>query len=147
MPAQIKPNSFESRRNSFFNSGRMCLCLRGCFDAMLHPQSFSSQAFRRALTVSVDRWAMWHSRTPCCIACFPCGVVVLASPGSRRLTTCTVFALTTRPLPPQNISFLWLHDLCHHKIYLSSDYTTLATTKYIFALTILPLPPQNISLL
>ena len=38
---QIKPKSFESRRNhSVFTQGGRASCLRACFDAMLLPQSY-----------------------------------------------------------------------------------------------------------
>ena len=39
-PAQIKPQSFESRRNSFFFTRGGCVtCLRACLGARLLPQS------------------------------------------------------------------------------------------------------------
>ena len=57
-PAQIKPKSFESRRNSFFHPGRYAshvyvraLAL-GCFYSHV-----STRTFRRALTASVDSCA------------------------------------------------------------------------------------------
>ena len=40
MPAQIKPKSFESRRNSFFTRGGCVSCLRACFGTRLLPQSY-----------------------------------------------------------------------------------------------------------
>ena len=46
-PAQIKPQSFESRRNSFFYPGWMRLIY----------SLISTQTFRRALTASVDSCA------------------------------------------------------------------------------------------
>ena len=39
-PAQIKPKSFESRRNSFFTWGGCVSCLRACLGARLLPQSY-----------------------------------------------------------------------------------------------------------
>ena len=39
-PAQIKPQSFESRRNSFFTRGGCASCLRACLGARLLPQSY-----------------------------------------------------------------------------------------------------------
>ena len=39
-PAQIKPKSFESRRNSFFTRGGCASCLRACLGARLLPQSY-----------------------------------------------------------------------------------------------------------
>ena len=41
-PAQIKPKSFESRRNSFlfFTRGGCTSCLRACLGARLLPQSY-----------------------------------------------------------------------------------------------------------
>ena len=39
-PAQIKPKSFESRRNSFFTRGGCVSCLRACLGARLLPQSY-----------------------------------------------------------------------------------------------------------
>ena len=39
-PAQIKPKSFESRRNSFFTPGGCASCLRACLGARLLPQSY-----------------------------------------------------------------------------------------------------------
>ena len=42
-PAQIKPTSFESRRNSFsffFTLGGCASCLRACLGARLLPQSY-----------------------------------------------------------------------------------------------------------
>ena len=103
-PAQIKPSSFESRRNSFFNSGRMCSVYVGASTLCCIHNPLVAKPFGGRWQCRWTGERMWHSRTPCCSACFPCGVVALASSGSRRLTTCTVFALTTRPLPLQNIS-------------------------------------------
>ena len=40
MPAQTKPKSFESRRNSFFTRGGCVSCLRACLGARLLPQSY-----------------------------------------------------------------------------------------------------------
>ena len=40
MPAQIKPKSFESRRNPFFTWGGCASCLRACLGAKLLPQSY-----------------------------------------------------------------------------------------------------------
>ena len=39
-PAQIKPESFESRRNSIFTRGGCASYLRACLDARLLPQSY-----------------------------------------------------------------------------------------------------------
>ena len=39
-PAQIKPKSFESRRNSFLTRGGCISCLRACLGARLLPQSY-----------------------------------------------------------------------------------------------------------
>ena len=39
-PAQIKPLSFESRRNSFSTRGGCASCLRACLGARLLPQSY-----------------------------------------------------------------------------------------------------------
>ena len=39
-PAQIKPLSFESRRNSFSTRGDCASCLRACLGARLIPQSY-----------------------------------------------------------------------------------------------------------
>ena len=39
-PTQIKPQSFESRQNSFFTWGGCASCLRGCLGARLLPQSY-----------------------------------------------------------------------------------------------------------
>ena len=39
-PAEIKPKSFDSRRNSFFTRGGCVSCLRACFGARLLPQSY-----------------------------------------------------------------------------------------------------------
>ena len=39
-PAQIKPKSYESRRNSFFTRGGCASCLRACLGARLLPQSY-----------------------------------------------------------------------------------------------------------
>ena len=39
-PTQIKPKSFESRRNSFFTRGGCASCLRACLGARLLPQSY-----------------------------------------------------------------------------------------------------------
>ena len=39
-PAQIKPESFESRRNSFLTRGGCASCLRACLGARLLPQSY-----------------------------------------------------------------------------------------------------------
>ena len=39
-PAQIKPKSFESRRNSFFTRGGCVSCLRACLGARFLPQSY-----------------------------------------------------------------------------------------------------------
>ena len=39
-PAQIKPKSFELRRNSFFTQGRCVSCLCACLGARLLPQSY-----------------------------------------------------------------------------------------------------------
>ena len=39
-PAQIKPKSFETRRNNFFTRGGCVSCLRACLDARLLPQSY-----------------------------------------------------------------------------------------------------------
>ena len=39
-PAQIKPKSFESRRNSFFTRDGCVSCLRACLGARLLPQSY-----------------------------------------------------------------------------------------------------------
>ena len=39
-PAQIKPKSSESRRNSFLTRGGCASCLRGCLGAKLLPQSY-----------------------------------------------------------------------------------------------------------
>ena len=39
-PAQIKPKSFESRRNSFFTRGGCASCLRACLGARWLPQSY-----------------------------------------------------------------------------------------------------------
>ena len=39
-PAQIKPKSFELRRNSFFTRGGCASCLRACLGARLLPQSY-----------------------------------------------------------------------------------------------------------
>ena len=38
-PAQIKPQSFESKRNSFFTRGGCASCLFACLGARLLPQS------------------------------------------------------------------------------------------------------------
>ena len=54
-PAQIKPDSFESRRSSFLTPRWMRLmftCVLGCFYS--HT---STQTFRKALTASVDSCA------------------------------------------------------------------------------------------
>ena len=40
MPAQIKPKSFESRRNSFFTRGGCVSCLRACLGARFLPQPY-----------------------------------------------------------------------------------------------------------
>ena len=58
-PAQIKPKSLESRRNSFFfflpGVYASHICVRawvlGCFHSLI-----STKTFRRALTASVDSW-------------------------------------------------------------------------------------------
>ena len=39
-PAQIKPKSFELRRNSFFTRGGCISCLRACLGTRLLPQSY-----------------------------------------------------------------------------------------------------------
>ena len=39
-PAQIKPKSFESRRNSFLTRAGCASCLRACLGARLLPQSY-----------------------------------------------------------------------------------------------------------
>ena len=39
-PAEIKPESFESRRNSFFTRGGCVSCLRACLGTRLLPQSY-----------------------------------------------------------------------------------------------------------
>ena len=39
-PAEIKPKSFESRRNSVFTRGGCASCLRACLGARLLPQSY-----------------------------------------------------------------------------------------------------------
>ena len=39
-PAQIKPESFESRRNFFLTRGGCVSCLRACLGARLFPQSY-----------------------------------------------------------------------------------------------------------
>ena len=39
MPDQIKPKSFESKRNSFCTRGGCASCLRGCLGTRLLPQS------------------------------------------------------------------------------------------------------------
>ena len=39
-PAQIKPISFESRRNLFFTRGGCASCLSACLRARLLPQSY-----------------------------------------------------------------------------------------------------------
>ena len=39
-PAQIKPKSFEPRRNSFFTPGGCASCLRACLGARLLLQSY-----------------------------------------------------------------------------------------------------------
>ena len=64
-PAQIKPQSFESRRNSFsfsssssfYTHGGCVSCLRGCLDARPLPYTVITQTFRRVLTASVDSCA------------------------------------------------------------------------------------------
>ena len=39
-PAQIKPKSYESRRDSFFTRGGCVSCLRACLGARFLPQSY-----------------------------------------------------------------------------------------------------------
>ena len=39
-PAQIKPKSFELRRNFFFTQGGCVSCLHACLGARLLPQSY-----------------------------------------------------------------------------------------------------------
>ena len=57
-PAQIKPKSFESRRNSFLLPGvdaphvYVRAWALGCFHSLI-----STRTFRRALTASVDSYA------------------------------------------------------------------------------------------
>ena len=51
-PAQIKPQSFESRRNSFFYHVYVRALALGCFYSLINTQTF-----RRALTASVDSCA------------------------------------------------------------------------------------------
>ena len=41
-PAQIKPQSFESTRNSLFTRGGYASCLRACLGARLLPQSYQN---------------------------------------------------------------------------------------------------------
>ena len=50
-PAEIKPKSFESRRNSFFTLAGCASCLRACCGARLLPQSYEY----RNLSAGVDR--------------------------------------------------------------------------------------------
>ena len=39
-PAQIKPQSFKTRRNFFFTQGGCVSCLRACLGVRLLPQSY-----------------------------------------------------------------------------------------------------------
>ena len=104
-PAEIKPKSFESRRNSFFTRGGCVSCLRACLGAKLLPQSYqypnlSEGADRVGLLMQAvgvgfpGNAGTPGSRTPCGVAvsdslwrcCFrhfvallfqtPCGVAV-----------------------------------------------------------------------
>ena len=59
-PAQIKPKSFESRRNSFFTRCGCASCLRACLGARLLPQSYQCRTIRRALLSLI---CFWHLRT------------------------------------------------------------------------------------
>ena len=52
-PAQMKPKSFESRRNAFFTRGGCASCLRACLGARLLPQSYQY----RNLSEGADRVA------------------------------------------------------------------------------------------
>ena len=58
-PAQIKPQSFESRRNSssFFTRGGCVSCLRACLALGCFYSHISTRTFRRALTASLDSCA------------------------------------------------------------------------------------------
>ena len=51
-PAQIKPKSFESRRNSFFTRGGCASCLLACLGARLLPQPYQYPNSKRWFTTS-----------------------------------------------------------------------------------------------
>ena len=55
-PAQVKPQSFESRRNSFLYHVYIRALALGCFYSLINTQTF-----RRALTASVDSCAETES--------------------------------------------------------------------------------------